>query len=601
MKILSMTATFGQLEHATLTLEPGLNIIEAPNEWGKSTWCAFVAAMLYGIDSRAHSATKSGLADKTRYEPWSGQLMSGRMELVWKGRAITLERGSTKRAAFRQFRAYETDTGLPIGELTAENCGEVLLGVEKEVFLRSAFIRLSDLPVTQNEALRRRLNALVTTGDESSAGDLLADKLNKLKNEIRANRSHGLLPQAQAQKQAITEKLERLRGLQTEFQQLTAQQAHLETLLQAQNASEAARVATAQRLQQLRQDRAAREAALNALSGPALPQAFACLSPEEGHQLVKADQRAYAKLRSRQSGLSMALSLLPLAGLLGLMLHHWAGWVLAGLGAAAAVILFFLQLRAGGKAKSAVKALAEKYQGLAPGEWPDYLNRLLREQEAFENQQREAQEELSELERTIRLLEQTLTAPVGSGELIRQLQQLQGQLGRCQGRMEGLGAQADLEARLSRCEGRIRELTDKLWAIELALATLQEAKQQLQRRFAPRITGRAKALFGRMTGGRYDRLSLSEDLSVQTATAQEDILRGSLWRSEGTVDQLYLALRLAVSSELMPGAPLVLDDALVRFDDNRLKLALEVLQEEAENRQVILFTCQSREKSLLNQ
>ena len=38
MRILSMTATFGQLDHATLTFEPGLNIIEAPNEWGKSTW-----------------------------------------------------------------------------------------------------------------------------------------------------------------------------------------------------------------------------------------------------------------------------------------------------------------------------------------------------------------------------------------------------------------------------------------------------------------------------------------------------------------------------------------------------------------------------------
>ena len=36
-----MTATFGKLENNTLTLMPGLNIIEAPNEWGKSTWCAF--------------------------------------------------------------------------------------------------------------------------------------------------------------------------------------------------------------------------------------------------------------------------------------------------------------------------------------------------------------------------------------------------------------------------------------------------------------------------------------------------------------------------------------------------------------------------------
>ena len=57
MKILSMTATFGKLSRQTLQLEEGLNIIHAPNEWGKSTWCAFLMAMLYGIDTGSRSKT----------------------------------------------------------------------------------------------------------------------------------------------------------------------------------------------------------------------------------------------------------------------------------------------------------------------------------------------------------------------------------------------------------------------------------------------------------------------------------------------------------------------------------------------------------------
>ena len=57
-----MTATFCKLEHATLELKPGLNIIEAPNEWGKSTGCAFLIAMLYGIVTSART-TKTTLAD----------------------------------------------------------------------------------------------------------------------------------------------------------------------------------------------------------------------------------------------------------------------------------------------------------------------------------------------------------------------------------------------------------------------------------------------------------------------------------------------------------------------------------------------------------
>ena len=84
MKIYSMTATFGKLEHETLILQPGLNIIEAPNEWGKSTWCAFLMSMLYGIDTA--SRTKTGyLADKEHYAPWSGEPMSGSMDILCSG------------------------------------------------------------------------------------------------------------------------------------------------------------------------------------------------------------------------------------------------------------------------------------------------------------------------------------------------------------------------------------------------------------------------------------------------------------------------------------------------------------------------------------
>ena len=175
MKIYKMTATFGKLEHAELTLQPGLNILTAPNEWGKSTWCAFLVAMLYGLDTRAKT-TKTTLADKERYAPWSAIPWRVALTWNWNGRDITIERRTKGRVPLGEFKAYETDSGLPVPELTAANCGQQLLGVEQTVFRRAGFIRQSDLPVTQDEALRRRLNDLVTTGDESGTSDKLAKK-----------------------------------------------------------------------------------------------------------------------------------------------------------------------------------------------------------------------------------------------------------------------------------------------------------------------------------------------------------------------------------------------------------------------------------------
>ena len=61
MRIKSMTATFGKLDHARLEPGPGLTLIHAPNEGGKSTWAAFWRTMLYGIDTRGRDKKGTGL------------------------------------------------------------------------------------------------------------------------------------------------------------------------------------------------------------------------------------------------------------------------------------------------------------------------------------------------------------------------------------------------------------------------------------------------------------------------------------------------------------------------------------------------------------
>ena len=52
---------------------------------------------------------------------------------------------------------------------------------------------------------------------------------------------------------------------------------------------------------------------------------------------------------------------------------------------------------------------------------------------------------------------------------------------------------------------------------------------------------------------------------------------------------------------MTPEAPLVLDDAFVRFDDVRLAQAMDILKQTSEDKQVILFTCQSREKKWMEE
>ena len=716
MTIYSMTATFGKLQNSTLTLKPGLNIIEAPNEWGKSTWCAFLTAMLYGIDSRVHSSTKAGLADKTRFEPWSGQPMSGRIELCWNGRDITIERTGTRRGQFRQFRAFETATGLPVPELTAENCGQMLLGVEKEVFQRAGFIRLSDMPVTQNEALRRRLNALVTTGDESGSAETLSAKLAKLKNTCQVGSKTGLLPRAEAEAKALTEDLARLRQLRVQHDQLQARQQELQqhlmklrhhrevlqyraSLQNQQRLADARRqeaetLAALQDLEAACQSLPSREAARQTLTqledlqarqqalylemqmlpaAPELPQppgALSGIQPEALEEKLQADlqtrQQTLAQLKKHPFPLWIPAILLLLGGGALALWQLIPGLILAGIGAAVTLTALILQHRflRRKKALRADLALLEKCYGSSdPSQWKKTVSAYLAEYRAGAQDLARRNGALEELLQQQKELDSQMQALCGAenrdtlaasvrhaiaqwdalGDARREhlravgyvqslqavtgavsapslpddltyseadtdalisdcetrLRQLQQELGRCMGQMDGLGQEAELSTQLEALQSRVRQLRLTLNAITLAQNTLAAATAQLQSRFAPRIAKRARELFSAMTGNRYDRLSFNQDLTLDVGAQGEDILRSSLWRSDGTVDQLYLALRLAVAEALTPNAPLVLDDALVRFDDTRLKAALDILQAEAQRRQILLFTCQSRENTFL--
>ena len=246
MKLLRMTATFGRLEQETLSLTEGLNVLQMPNEAGKSTWAEFLLAMLYGVDTSEREKT-GVLPVKTKYQPWSGKPMEGVIELEHAGRRITLTRTSTARAPLGVFSAVYTDSGLPVEGMTGANCGETLLGVPKRVYQRSAFVRQAGLGLTPDDELEARLSALVTTGDEAVSFAAADKRLLAWQNRVRHNKT-GLIPDAERELAAVDSALAALAGeheknlaLRAQLQSLQAQQTACEEDLRALQAAQAQR------------------------------------------------------------------------------------------------------------------------------------------------------------------------------------------------------------------------------------------------------------------------------------------------------------------------------------------------------------------------
>ncbi|MBP1736671.1 MAG: hypothetical protein H6Q60_552 [Oscillospiraceae bacterium] len=210
MIIKRMCATFGTLEQATLELHEGLNIIEAPNESGKSTWAAFLRAMLFGINTRERDK-KNTIAEKNLYQPWSGAPMEGTLELVWQGREITLRRYRKGSVPFGGFDAVYTASGAPIPGLTAENVGETLLGVGREVYERSAFVGQSSLVIDQTAELESRIAALASSGQEDVSFSQTQKRLREWQNRRKYNKL-GLIPQMTQELSKLDVAIERVGG-----------------------------------------------------------------------------------------------------------------------------------------------------------------------------------------------------------------------------------------------------------------------------------------------------------------------------------------------------------------------------------------------------
>lgn len=719
MDILRLSATFGRLKGQELTPQKGLNVIYAPNESGKSTWGAFLRAMLYGLSTRE----RGPMADKNRFAPWDGGGMQGRMDFDSHLGRCTMTR-TTRRAAapMGEFACVYENTATPVPEITAQNAGETLLGVPREVFERSAFIGQNALAVEQDAELERRIAALITTGDEDTSYTETYERLKRQLNRRKHNKT-GLIPTLEREMDALRLSLRELDDLQAQSVQVQETVTALERRTnelrrwqqQWQSLERQQRLDTYHNAAQTA-DEAARRAALLAETAGDVPEGETLALLEGQAAALRQDLTALAQQHqeaedARQAAADKQAALtghplypatepelqtrlenirvpkkpsfaLPIAdGLLVVIAAVLAvvfrgqspqQWIFCGiglLGLAALVLAVALRKRlivenenltARGKAKleaqmaeylplyketaevqAAAARLADGYAAAEDNcrrrltalvsqtrQFEPAVNDLsgvetalrgLRRQaaslDAARRQAREAALYRDALEghlpegQTDDTLAQLPPPPLSKQETEAELLRLQGRLSAeksrldtLTGRIRSLDRSSDLEEQLHQKEEQLAALQGEYDALALAMEVLSDANTVLQNRFSPALGGRAAEIFAAITGGRYDKVLLSRDFSLSAEAAGDPVGRSVRLLSQGAADQLYLAVRLAICDMVLPPenrVPLVLDDALVSFDDDRLHAALDYLLEESQKRQILLFTCQKREGDYL--
>ena len=631
MIIRKLRASFGKLEGESLRFHDGLNVIYAPNESGKSTWCAFIRAMLYGIDS-TERARDGYLPDKQRYAPWSGAPMEGSMDVRAEGSDITLQRRTTVRSApMRDFSAVYTGTNTPVEGMTGQNCGELLTGVSKEVFRRSAFIAQGGVAVSGSPELEKRIQQIVSSGDEQTSYSEAENRLRTWQHRRRYHRK-GLLPvlegemdEAQRLLSDIGTSADSVREMEGQLQQLQLRCNDLE-----QSVAEARKRQRNDALQKLRDGRADvqrrnddHDAALAELSRrrEALQRSeFGDRSREELEAEVSGDMDSLEEIREdtgHRFALFPAVAFSILAILLAALYGLWtklpyilgAGFMCVG------AIIFFLRYsrirQAAQRAFAEQERILRKYKVSIPEDVPEVytdfcaLEDAVLEGAAEEKRSRDrydhAVEELHRLEdaavneldfaggdtEAARLSRMLHTARQEASALAAKISGLNG-------RLSAMGDPMVVASSLRDKQTQYQMIQSEYDAITLAQELLREADQEIQSRFSPALSGLAAKYMNEMTGGRYEDVLVGQDFSARTRVQGDTVARDAEFLSAGTADLMYLAVRLAVCELALPDGepcPLILDDALVNLDETREAQAMNLLKRIALKRQVILFTC----------
>ena len=667
LRILQANATYGKLNQAQLSLQPGLNVICAPNEGGKSTWSRFLLTMFYGLNTRQ----RGELADKNRFQPWSGSPMQGRLELAVGEDVLTLSR-RTQRAdsPMGVFSCTYAGTDTPARGLDALRCGETLLGVPQSVYQRCAFIPSGSMAIDADADLERRINALISTGEEKISFSQAETRLKRQLHQRKYNRSGAIplleseiasLSSAQAEVQDLAERETSLR------QQLRQVQEEQVTLRAAQQQEAQQRIAEKQRLLQSLPDSAALQSINEQLGavrsmGEQVQQARDAAAAQEQtiqaqlqelsrnplHPMTKPELEAQLQIQPpappqvAQLLISLALGLCG-----GGFLWYEIGqsqllWLCAACAVTALAAGNFLRLliqrirrqqvrRRELQRQEELRKLADSYLPMLE-KLEEQRSLLQQRQQAVADSEQRLRATLADLLTVVqkwdvgvhaptdvrRFVQQTAQRREELTEEIRQAQadalhaqtpdadgsaaRLQQQIAQVQGQLAALGGAEDAPQRIARKQEQLHRLQGEYDSLALALDVLRSANTTLQNRFSPELGRRAAEIFADMTGSPWSHILLDREFRLSAEAGSDPTRRSVQLLSSGTADQLYLAVRLAICEMVLPAeqnAPLILDDALLTFDDERLHKTLDYLVQLGSRRQILLFSCQSREADYL--
>lgn len=608
MKILDIYINgFGKFHGRNFSFGDGLNIVYGKNEAGKSTIHTFIRGILFGIERQRGRASRNDLY--TRYEPWeSSGTYEGQIRLEHKEHIYRIERTFQKNK--KEFKIVDETAGREV-EPTKSFLDDLLCGLSETAYVNT--VSIGQLKSATDEGMVSELKNYIANLNTTGNLSLNITKATAFLKSQRKEQEAQMVPEAA---RTYTSLLSEIRNTEKDISSPEYENqipSYLKLRDQIRVSLDARQKEKEELIQKVARGR-------QVLSSNQFPDqeainAYTQKVQETYDEYMEAKASGERKPRKVFSVLFliMATLLLCCTGVLYYLgesnyftLHYGLNpMLLLGVFNGAAIVFYLLGLFLSLRLKR-----SQKDMNMSAKMLQELLSRHLNSPEISQETLRDIQKRLGEFTRlctAVTKSEAAITQKAAEieelqkklescGETIEKQQKSQWELEKKLEHLSACKTQAEGLKHILTENDRIRE---EIASIDLALETMTSLSSSIRDSFGLYLNKTASDLIAGITGGIYTSMSVDENLNVFLNTKTKLVPLEQV--SSGTMDQVYLALRLAAATLVQSGPermPFIFDDSFVLYDDDRLRTALKWLAGTYPN-QIILFTCHQREAQML--
>ncbi len=614
---------FGKIKNLKLDFCVGFNVIYGFNEAGKSTIMRFIKAMFYGMPARRKSGEV--LKERELAIPWDEKSAEGVLTISYNGSEIEIRRTFGNSAAEDSIYVSDLKTGNKLDFLNVNNIGKILFGVSEDIFLRTVMINQDDVFMGgKSEEITEKLMNIKSSGNEKisvdSALERLTDKANALKRED-GRHSLGKIDELKRKKELLVrEKYD----LKTQIQQVKKIDARCSAakgeLARVRDEIQKSETELKHCLESLRDTTDSTDALIyeydKKISDLQSREDYircADLTKEICESARNFENELFDNKKQRIVPyiIAAATAILGIIGVVFLLFGTVKASAYRMLAICVVLIIAevclikFRSLKASNKIggdsgnnSEKLSKILNRYSVKNSDELmqmyietrsiKDTLDTLFKMKDAATSRKSVNKKERSSV--SVSVMQDSIKAL--RNDEIKLVSEIKGLESRMAYEVKIERLPSDIETEINAINDEIRRAEKKYMELILAKAIIIKASENMKTNFIPILNKRTTEILNRIKIDNKEQIRISDEFYTFFENGAK--LRRAEFFSKGGFEQLYFAIRYALSEIICLNSPFFADDILSVYDDKRADSALRFMSEQTE-RQMFLFTCKGFE------